>query len=84
MQFFYQMKYDMFDVLVFSCAEGTRKPEKEIYELTVRRLGSRAGQSVFIDDMPEYINGAKKAGLNTILFRNVEQLKIELAELGVE
>ena len=84
MQYFYQLQYNMFDVLVFSCAEGTRKPEKKIYELTVQRLGSQPGQSVFIDDKPEYINGAKEAGLNTILFENLNQLKNALAELGVE
>jgi epoxide hydrolase-like predicted phosphatase len=84
MQYFYQLRYDMFDVLVFSCCEGTRKPEREIYELTIRRLGSQPGQSVFIDDKPEYINGAKETGLNTILFENINRLKNALAELGVE
>jgi len=84
MQYFYQLQYNMFDVSVFSCAEGTRKPEREIYELTVRRLDSRAGQSVFIDDKPEYINGAKEAGLKTILFENISRLKNTLAELGVK
>jgi len=83
MQYFYQLQYDIFDVLVFSCAEGTRKPEKKIYELTIQKLGSQPGQSVFIDDKPEYINGAKEAGLNTILFRNVEQVKNELAGLFI-
>jgi len=84
MQYFHTLKYDMFDVLVFSCAEGTRKPEREIYELTIRRLGSQPSQSVYIDDKPEYINGAKEAGLNTILFENISQLKNTLTELGVE
>jgi len=84
MQYFYQLQYDMFDVPVFSCAEGTRKPEKKIYELTIQKLGSQPGQSVFIDDKPEYINGAKEAGLNTILFENINQLKNALAKLGVE
>ncbi len=85
MQYFYQLSaFGGFDVLVFSCAEGTRKPEKKIYELTIRRLGSQPGQSVFIDDKPEYINGAKEAGLNTILFENINQLKNALVELGVE
>lgn len=83
MQYFYQFQYNMFDVSVFSCAEGTKKPEKKIYELTVQKLGSRPGQSVFIDDKPEYINGAKQAGLNTILFRNIEQVKNELAGLFI-
>ena len=84
MQYFHQLGYDMFDVLVFSCVEGTSKPEKRIYELTVQRLGSKAGQSVFIDDKLEYINGAKQAGLKTILFESVSQVKDELARLGVE
>ena len=85
MQYFYQLSvFGGFDVLVFSCAEGTRKPEKKIYELTIQRLGSQPGQSVFIDDKPEYINGAKQTGLNTILFENINQLKNALAKLGVE
>ncbi len=83
MQYFHTLKYYMFDVLVFSCAEGTRKPEKKIYELTIQRLGSQPEQSVFIDDKPEYINGAKEAGLNTILFENINQVKNALVELGV-
>jgi putative hydrolase of the HAD superfamily len=84
MQYFHQFGYDMFDVLVFSCAEGTSKPERRIYELTIQRLGSEAEQSVFIDDKTEYINGAQKAGLNTILFESISQVKNELAGLGVE
>ncbi|MBC8471663.1 MAG: HAD family phosphatase [Planctomycetes bacterium] len=84
MRYFHQFGYDMFDVLVFSCAEGTRKPESRIYELTVQRLGSEAGQSVFIDDKPEYISGAQQAGLHAILFENVSQVKNELIMLGVE
>jgi putative hydrolase of the HAD superfamily len=84
MQYFHQFGYDMFDVLVFSCAEGTSKPERRIYELTIQRLGSAAGQSVFIDDKAEYIDGAKQAGLKTILFESISQVKSELTGLGVE
>ena len=74
----------MFDVLVFSCAEGTRKPERKIYELTIEKLGSQPGQSVFIDDKPEYINGAKEVGIVAILFQSVKQVKDKLARLSVE
>jgi epoxide hydrolase-like predicted phosphatase len=84
MEYFHQLRYNMFDVLVFSCAEGVRKPDRKIYELTLEKLGSEAGQSVFIDDKPEYINGAKEAGLNTILFENINLLKNALAEFGIE
>jgi HAD superfamily hydrolase (TIGR01509 family) len=84
MQFFHQQQYDMFDVLVFSCTEDVKKPDIKIYEVTLDKLGSQPGQSVFIDDKPQYINGANKAGLNTILFENINQLKSTLAELGIE
>ena len=83
-QYYPQLEYYMFDVLVFSCDEGTRKPERRIYELTVERLGCRPEHAVFIDDLVEYINGAKQAGLKTILFENVNQCKNALIELGIE
>lgn len=83
MRYFHQFGYDMFDVLVFSCAEGTRKPERKIYELALERLGSQPAQSVFVDDKQEYIDGAKQVGLNTILFKNIHQLKSELTKLGI-
>ena len=84
MQYFHQQKYDMFDVLVFSCAEGVEKPEKRIYELVLERLGTQTSQSVFIDDKPEYINATKAIGLNTIVFENIEQVKNELRLLGIK
>jgi epoxide hydrolase-like predicted phosphatase len=84
MQYFHQQQYDMFDVLVFSCAEGTQKPDRKIYELTLEKLGSQPRQSVFIDDNPEYIDGAKKTGINTVLFENIDQVKDELNRLGVK
>ena len=84
MRYFHQFGYDMFDVLVFSCAEGTSKPERRIYEITIQRLWTPPGQSIFIDDKSEYIRGAKQVGLNTILFESIGQVKNELRRLGVE
>jgi HAD superfamily hydrolase (TIGR01509 family) len=73
----------MFDVLVFSCVEGVMKPDRRIYEITLERLGSMAGQAVFIDDRQDYIQGAEDVGLNTILFKSIDQVRDELAGLGV-
>lgn len=79
MQHFLDLRYDMFDVPVFSCIEGVRKPERRIYEIAVERLGSPPDRVVFIDDDPKYTDAAKQAGLNTILFRSIGRLKKELA-----
>lgn len=84
MQFFHELKYDMFDVLVFSCAEGTKKPERKIYEITIDRLNSRPEQTIFIDDKQEFITAAKQIGLNTILFKDIEQVKKELVRFGIQ
>ena len=82
--FFHKQGYDMFDVTLFSCCEKLIKPSEQIYLNTVERLKIQPGQAVFIDDKTEYIKGAKKAGLNTILFENVTNVKQQLALLGVE
>ncbi len=84
MEFFYEQRYDVFDVLVFSCTEGTVKPEREIYEVTLERLTSQAARTVFIDDRPGFIDGARQVGINTILFGNIEQVKKELVQLGAK
>jgi epoxide hydrolase-like predicted phosphatase len=83
MQYFYQQQYDMFDVLIFSCWEGIKKPERKIYELALEKLGTRPAEAVFIDDKPECIKGARQAGLKTILFENIDQVKEELTKLSV-
>jgi len=83
-RFFHEQSYTMFDLLVFSCIERAMKPQRRIYEITLERLGSKAGQTAFIDDVQDYIRAAKLIGFNTILFESVDQVKDELARLGVE
>lgn len=83
-EFFHEWDYDMFDVLVFSCLEGVMKPGRSIYEITLERLGSKAEQTVFIDDRQDYIRGAEEIGLHTILFKSIDQVKDELVRLGVK
>ena len=83
-RFFHEQSYTMFDLLVFSCIERMMKPQRRIYEITLERLGSKAEQTIFIDDVQNYIKAAKLMGLNTILFENADQVKSELARLGVE
>ena len=76
--------YAVFDVLVFSCVEAVAKPDRRIYQITLERLGSEPRQSVFIDDRPDYVQGAKDAGLNAIIFEGTEQVKGQLARLGLK
>ncbi|MHC4744584.1 MAG: HAD family hydrolase [Planctomycetota bacterium] len=83
-EYFSRRGYEMFDCLIFSCDQRTRKPESRIYEIAIARVASPPEQIVFIDDDPNYTTAAKQAGLNTILFESIEQVKGELNALGVE
>ena len=75
MKFFQEQKYTMFDVTVFSCSEGTRKPEERIYKILLHRLQVQPEEVIFIDDNQEYIHGAEHARINTIFFKNHRQLR---------
>ena len=81
--FFKKQKYDFLDVSVFSCLEGYIKPEKEIYEIILNRLGVQPEEAIFIDDKETNIEGGKKLGINTILFTNADSLIKELQNFGI-
>lgn len=70
---------DYMDVTVLSCLEGTAKPGRKIYDLTLDRLGIPAQEAIFIDDKQPNIDGAKQAGLQTILFKSTEKFKKDIA-----
>jgi epoxide hydrolase-like predicted phosphatase len=65
--------HEMFDVVVISGEVGMRKPEPEIFELTLSRIGLPAAECVFIDDMAHNIVAARRAGLAGIVHRSFEE-----------
>ena len=79
MRFFHEQQYSMFDVTVFSCAEGTRKPEERMYQILLKRLHVQPEEVLFIDDNEEYIHGAERLRINTVLFKDHRQLRKALA-----
>lgn len=62
---------------------GARKPDREIYEKVLRRIRLRPEQTVFVDDKKEFVDGARKVGMNAIVFRNKSQLIRDLRKLGI-
>jgi len=81
MRFFEKQRYDMFDVTIFSCAEGTRKPEKEIYHILLAKLQVEPHETVFVDDRSDFIRGAEHVGIHGILFQDIDQLRSDLTSL---
>ena len=66
-----------------SGVEKTRKPFPEFYQILFDRYQVDPATSIFIDDNVKNIEGAKKVGLNAILFQNAAQVKAELIEKGI-
>lgn len=59
---------DLFELVVDSCAEGIRKPNPKIFELTLQRMGiDDPSRTVFLDDYPANIAAAQKLGMKTVL-----------------
>ena len=62
---------------------GHRKPEPEIYQKVLSRIKLRPEETVFIDDMPKFVEGARAVGMHAIQFQNKAQLVRELKKMGV-
>jgi putative hydrolase of the HAD superfamily len=67
-----------FEKLILSHEVGAVKPEKEIYQAVMNYTGEKAESHIFIDDIPEYIEGAVSCGWEGIVFRGYSFLKEEL------
>jgi FMN phosphatase YigB (HAD superfamily) len=68
----------------YSCVVGCSKPSPLIYREALKACKARADQTLYIDDIPSYAEAARKLGLRGIVFQSGEQLRRELATLGVE
>jgi len=57
---------EMFDAVVESSREGTRKPDPEIYRIALSRMDVPVEQTVFLDDLGINLKPAKVMGMKTI------------------
>lgn len=61
-----------FNSVVFSCAVGYIKPEKEIYEICLSELGVLPREAIFVGDGGSTeLRGAKELGMTTVLTTQV-------------
>jgi epoxide hydrolase-like predicted phosphatase len=65
---------EIFEVVVDSGFVGCRKPDREIYELTLERLGGTdPKQCLFIDDTDVNCDAARELGMSAVHYRDYEQ-----------
>jgi epoxide hydrolase-like predicted phosphatase len=74
---------DIFEVIIDSAFVGMRKPDPEIYRLTVERLGDglRAEDCLFVDDIEANCDTARELGMATVHFRDNDQAVAEVRAL---
>lgn len=73
----------LFRVFFSSCFVGLRKPERDIYRLALETTQFSPGQCCFLDDRQLNLECAAQMGMHTIQVQSLEQMKTELAKLGV-
>jgi putative hydrolase of the HAD superfamily len=73
-----------FDALVLSHEVGACKPGRAFFEHCQRLAGCAPGACLFIDDLPENVEGARACGWQGIVYVDAEDLERRLAAAGVE
>ena len=63
---------EIFEVVVDSAFVGMRKPDPRIYELTLERLGTMAGDCVFLDDLDVNCQAARELGMAAVRFEDTD------------
>lgn len=60
------------------------KPDPAFYEGVVRGEGMEPSSMLFVDDLPENIEGARRAGMQGIVFRGSKELSDDLRAVGFD
>ena len=70
---------EIFELIVDSAFVGMRKPEREIYELTLERLGGPdPGACLFVDDVEVNCDTGRELGMTVVHFRDNDQAVPEI------
>ncbi|WP_019960954.1 HAD family hydrolase [Woodsholea maritima] len=68
---------------VVSGEEGLVKPDPKIYELTKKRIASKPGETLFVDDRQDNVDAAIRCGFQAVRFVDAETLRKDMQERGL-
>jgi epoxide hydrolase-like predicted phosphatase len=72
---------DLVDEIIYSHECGLSKPDPGIYALACARLAVDPAQMVFLDDYEPCVEGARRAGIQAVLYRNNAQAIKDIEDL---
>lgn len=64
---------EIFETVIDSGFVGYRKPERQIYEITLERLGLPASACLFVDDLEVNCDAARELGFAAVHYREADQ-----------
>lgn len=68
----------LFDTVILSRQFGLTKPDLRIYEIAAEQFGASINDCLFIDDQERLVAGAKEAGMQAVVYQDMDDLKQEL------
>jgi putative hydrolase of the HAD superfamily len=78
---FTEEQQSLFDVITLSHHVGMTKPDVHMYEVVADKLNVPVEACVFIDDQERHTIGAREAGMQAVVYKDLAELKGSLAEL---
>lgn len=75
--------YDFFYPVLLSYKIGVAKPHLKAYQALLKALNLPPSAVIFIDNIPENVEAAKRLGMHGILFTNCQALCAELNQFGM-
>ena len=74
---------DVMDAVIISAEVGVMKPDPRIFEIAAERLQVQTRECIFVDDKEDNLQGARRAGMTPIQFRNTDQCIASLLSKGI-
>jgi FMN phosphatase YigB (HAD superfamily) len=78
--------HSLFEKTYYSCELGMRKPDAEIFERVITENILKRSETLFIDDSPQHVEGAKRFGLSALHLKDgvrVEEILQLVSEKGL-
>ncbi|MCC7495947.1 MAG: HAD family phosphatase [Bryobacterales bacterium] len=72
-----------FHHLVLSYEVGVMKPAPRIYQEAIRAAGCKPEECFYTDDIQDYVDAGRNAGLDAVRFQSYQQLRAELTARSV-
>jgi putative hydrolase of the HAD superfamily len=70
--------YRDFEPIVLSCEEGYAKPDKELYQIAIKKSGVQANEILFVDDQEKCRPPAEELGMHFILATSPQQIVADI------